>query len=433
VVLSHLDISTRMTDNSIFRQEALAHRKAQWLGKAMLTGGVPAVAVVMFCVLSVMAILALLVCGMYTRRINVQAEVITQPHTIQLFAQQQGIISEQFVQAAQRVHKGQHLYQIDLGRITRSGNVSDNAVEAVQQEISQIAAMMGKLAADKTATLASLEKQYSQLAVTQKTSAQQLNNAREAMETMRQTMQNYEAYLQEGLVTKEQVSAHRGQFYQQQSAYQTLVTQVNQQQAELIKFKNDIATRSSGFDSQMSQYSNQRSELQKQLNEAHASGTLYVDSPAEGRLAATTVTTGQMVGAGDLLVQIVPITESAYQLAVWVPNDGVPYIAVNDVVRIRYDAFPFEKFGQFSGKIIALANVPSTAQEMSLSTNAPRDGQPYYKAVVQLDKQQFLYRDKALQLSGGLKAQVTLFLETRPLYQWMLAPFYDLGKGMVAH
>lgn len=420
-----------MSDKQIFRQEAIDHQKAKWAGEAMLTSGFPAWIVSATCLSIIAGLVNFMVWGTYTQRISVPAEIITQPHTIQLFSQQQGIINKQFLEPPSLIKKDEHIYQIDVSRVTRSGNVSESAVAAIEQQIMQIDNIMVKLEDEKLSTLANLGSQLEQYSANQKESEKQLRNARQAMNTTRRTMESYEQYLRQGLVTKEQVSIHRGQFYQQQSTYQSLMTQVSQQEIEITKLRSDITTRDISFENQLSQYKNQRSELQKQLTEADASGTLFVDSPVDGRLAAAAVTTGQMVKAGDLLAQIVPTADYSYQLVLWLPNSSVPYVAVNDKIKIRYDAFPFEKFGQFSGKIISLANVPSTAQEMSNYTNAPRDGQPYYKAIAHIDNDIFTYKRKALLLASGMKAQVTLFLEERPMYQWMFSPFYDIGKGLV--
>lgn len=51
---------------------------------------------------------------------------------------------------------------------------------------------------------------------------------------------------------------------------------------------------------------------------------------------------------------------------------------------------------------------------------------PYYKVIVIPEKQAIAYDGKRLSLENGMKAQSTLFLEKRPVYQWMLSPFYDM-------
>jgi hypothetical protein len=52
----------------------------------------------------------------------------------------------------------------------------------------------------------------------------------------------------------------------------------------------------------------------------------------------------------------------------------------------------------------------------------------YYKVVISPEKQAVSYAGKRLPLENGMKAQSTLFLEKRKIYQWMLSPFYDMKR-----
>lgn len=54
---------------------------------------------------------------------------------------------------------------------------------------------------------------------------------------------------------------------------------------------------------------------------------------------------------------------------------------------------------------------------------------PYYKVIVRPEKQAISYHGKRLSLENGMKAQSTLFLEKRKVYQWMLSPFYDMKQS----
>ncbi len=51
---------------------------------------------------------------------------------------------------------------------------------------------------------------------------------------------------------------------------------------------------------------------------------------------------------------------------------------------------------------------------------------PWYKVIVKPEKQIISYGGKSLPLENGMKAESTLFLEKRRIYQWMLSPFYDM-------
>ncbi|WP_334325750.1 HlyD family secretion protein, partial [Gilliamella apicola] len=147
------------------------------------------------------------------------------------------------------------------------------------------------------------------------------------------------------------------------------------------------------------------------------------------------VTDGQMVKTDDSLAQLIPANTDSYYLVLWAPNESVPYISVNDKINIRYEAYPYQKFGQFSGKIMSISKVPASSQEMSTYSSSPLSQnninyQAYYKVMVSLDKQQMAKFNNKIKLTNGMKADITLFLEKRPIYQWMLSPFYDIQKSI---
>ena len=79
----------------------------------------------------IFALLIFLIFANYTRRINVSGEIITQPHSINLFSPEQGVVTELYVDTGKPVKKGQPLYEIDVSRVTQAGNVSTTTLAAI--------------------------------------------------------------------------------------------------------------------------------------------------------------------------------------------------------------------------------------------------------------------------------------------------------------
>ena len=237
------------------------------------------------------------------------------------------------------------------------------------------------------------------------------------------------------LINRDQLNNQVYLYYQQQSTFHSLYNQSIQESLQITNLNSDLATRASDFDNQISQYQFQRNDLLRQLAEADASGSLIVNAPADGRVESLSVTPGQMVNTGDSLAQLIPSNHAIYYLVLWLPNSSVPYVSRGDHINVRYDAFPYEKFGQFPGVIESIAYVPASIQEMSTYSSSPTRQsaelvESYYKVLVAIDNTQFGYQGKKLNLSSGMKAQATLFLEKRPIYQWMFAPFYDMKNSV---
>lgn len=174
----------------------------------------------------------------------------------------------------------------------------------------------------------------------------------------------------------------------------------------------------------------QRYELHKELSGTDAGGEVIVRAPSNGVIDSLSVTIRQMVSAGDSLFQVIPQKISAYYLVLWVPNDSVPYISPGDRLNVRYEAFPSGKFGQFAATVDTVSKIPASPQEMLTYQGAPKNTQavpvPWYKVIVRPEKQTITYGGKTLPLENGMKAQSTLFLENRKIYQWMLSPLYDV-------
>lgn len=420
----------------LFRQEATEHQRAKWAGKALLITGLPAWCFGILSFLFILIFLSFLLFSNYTRRVNVYGEIITSPRSVNVFAPQQGFISERFVEVGQAVKKDQRLYLLDVSRVTDTGKVSANTRLALENQLIHVDSIILKLQDNKRMTLENLRSQKKQYELAHMQSKQLLDNAREGVVFAQDNMRSYKEYQQRGLITKDQLSGQTYSFYQQQSLFQNLHSQHIQESLQITNLESDIVTRAADFDNQISQYQFQRNDLQRQLAEADASGALIVNAPSDGRIESLSVTPGQMVNSGDSLVQIIPSNGAVYQLVLWLPNSSVPYVAAGDAINIRYDAFPYEKFGQFPGRIESIAYVPASIQEMSTYSSSPVH-QPsvqtasFYKVTVSLDKTYISYQGKALQLTNGMRAQSTLFLEKRPLYQWMFSPFYDMKNSLM--
>lgn len=76
--------------------------------------------------------------------------------------------------------------------------------------------------------------------------------------------------------------------------------------------------------------------------------------------------------------------------------------------------------------------MPASQQELAFYKNIPSadPNNPLYKIVVEIADQQVEYNNTSLAFLSGMKAEATLFLENRKLYEWMLFPLYNVTKNI---
>lgn len=84
---------------NIYRKEAIEYKKYHWKGKALLLAGMPAWLITLLACTFLIVLIFMLIFFNYTQRINVYGEVVTLPHSINVFAPQQGFVVKQFVKS----------------------------------------------------------------------------------------------------------------------------------------------------------------------------------------------------------------------------------------------------------------------------------------------------------------------------------------------
>ncbi|MGO2155365.1 HlyD family secretion protein [Serratia sp. BW106] len=414
----------------MFRKDSIEHRKMRWRGRAILLPGIPLWLVALACMFFIVAFLTFVIAGTYTRRVNVSGEITTWPRAVNIYSGVQGFVVNQFVVEGQEIKSGDPVYQLDVSKSTSSGVVSDNQRVVIENQIAHVDNIISRLNASKKTTLDTLEKQRSQYSNAFKRSSSIIKRAEEGINIMKDNMDSYRKYHLKGLVNKDQLISQVALYYQQQNNLLSLSGQNEQNSLQVISLESQIQTQAAEFDNRIYQMALQRYELKKELVNTDVSGKIIIRALSDGKVDSMSVTVGQMVNAGDSLLQVIPQNINNYYLVIWVPNDAVPYISVGDKVNVRYEAFPAEKFGQFPAMVTTISRTPASPQEMLTYQGAPKTNQgvsiPYYKVIVSPEKKVITYDGKLLPLENGMKAQSTLFLEKRKIYQWMLSPFYDM-------
>ncbi|MBT0730805.1 HlyD family secretion protein [Rosenbergiella nectarea] len=424
-----------MKDNELFRKEALYHQRHHWLGKALLLKGIP-LWIIVTCTVTFIAIsLIALIKGEYTRRVNVKGEIFSQQQTVTILAPQQGRIAKNYVKIGEAVKKGMPIYALDISRDTQSGNLSENSKVSINQQILLTNNIINKLKENKKINIDKLTQQLVEYKKSYDNTKLLVGKSLHGLKEMQESMKNYDEYLKRGLISKEQSYNQRYLFYQQQSSWQSMNSQLIQESLQIINLESEITSTSADFDNRISEYELKLSEFNRMLAEVDANDRLIITSPVAGKIENLAFTEGQMFSLGDSLAQILPGEQQHYQLMLWLPNHSVPFVRPGDKVNIRYDAYPYQKFGQFSGEITSLSRVPATDSEMmsykgSSPVTAQQSKEAYYKTIVTLSDQVLNFEDRRLPIGNGMSAEVTLFLEKRPLYQWILSPYYDIKRSL---
>jgi len=382
----------------------------------------------------IIAFFSLIICGSFTRRINVAGEVTTFPRPGNVYSPASGYIAKQYVNAGDFVKKGDSIYLVDTTKFSLDGTVDTQKKIEIKSQINRINDIVNHMHEKKMIVLQELSNQKKQYENALIYSSSLLKDAQEGMKIFKRNMTSYGLYQHKGLINKEQLNNQVAMYYQQQSNVLSLSSQNKQNMIEVGEMESKMHIQSVEMDNEIYQMELKRIELQKELIGAEADNSTLIKSASDGVIDSMNITRGQMVHSGDSLLQIIPSDAKTFYIVIWVPNGAIPYITSGMNVNIRYEAFPAQKFGQFPGKIITLSKTPATQQEILTYHSAPVRSQsenlPYFKVIIEPLNQKIFFEKKMLPLQNGMKAEITLFLEKRKIYQWMATPFYDMKNSI---
>ena len=158
---------------------------------------------------------------------------------------------------------------------------------------------------------------------------------------------------------------------------------------------------------------------------------LVIRAPQDGALGAVMVAPGQGVTPTTPLASLTP-PEARWQAQLLAPASVIGFLRPQQTVLLRYQAFPYQKFGHQPGQVLHVSRTPLSASELaglSLSHSAPgmTAAEPLYRVTVALDPQAVSANSQTLPLAAGMQLEADVLLDRRRLIEWLFEPVLGLA------
>jgi membrane fusion protein len=142
-------------------------------------------------------------------------------------------------------------------------------------------------------------------------------------------------------------------------------------------------------------------------------------------VAALMAEPGQPVAAGAHLLTLLP-EDSPLEAHLYAPSRAVGFIREGQEVRLRYPAFPYQKFGSQRARVVSVARSALSPSELGF---APPDGsrEPVYRVKVALERQAVAAYGREQPLQAGMQVEADILLDRRRLIEWVFEPLASLA------
>ena len=383
--------------------------------------------------LAAAALLALLIFGDFTRKAHVNGWLVPEAGLVRVYASQPGVVSEVKVKEGALVRKGDPLFVVSAERQSATvggteaeiGRLLSNRRGSLEQELIQSQQLFAQQRAGLARRMQAIRDEIAQFDSEIAVQASRRELAAKSTERMRELAR-------QGFASKMQLQTQEENELDQRGRLRTLERTRSERQRELTGLKAEYDDLPFKANAQAGAIERNITELEQESTLSESRRTLVVPAPQSGRVTAIQANLGSSATPSTPLLSIIP-EGSKLQAHLFAPSRSIGFIRPGQDVLLRYQAFPYQKFGHHVGRVASISSSPLSPGDLPVQqaglTALVGTGEPVYQIVVALDRQDITAYGEPRPLQPGMHVESDVLLEKRKLYEWMLEPLYSLtGK-----
>ncbi|CAN5149007.1 HlyD family efflux transporter periplasmic adaptor subunit [soil metagenome] len=412
---------------NLFRPEVLENRQRDWLGSIQLIRPASLGLLTAFVAAVAVAVAVFLVLGQYTRKARVTGYLVPDRGVIRLVAPQTATVVESHVAEGRAVHSGDVLFVLSVGQATLSGDTQatvQRSLAARQQSLQGAARQRGEL---ERAQLTSIDRQLADMNRELASLASEADLQRQRLTLAQQAQTRLESLRADNFVSAAQVQTKAEDILGLKAGLQSLDRQRAAQLREIAALESQRRELPLRSQEQQGEIVRDLAALAQQSAENEARQRIVVRAPQDGLVTGVMAEPGQSVSSAVALASLLP-ADARLQAHLFAPSSAVGFVRTHQPVLVRYQAFPYQKFGSQAGEVAQVSRSPLQPTELAglQLPGASNVAEPLYRITVTLDQQTVKAYGQAQPLAPGMQLEADVMLDRRRLIEWIFEPVLGL-------
>lgn len=413
----------RGEQSSLFRPEALAAAASGGFGQPIAKLPV-SWGLLSTCMGAMLAgFVAFMMVGTYARQETARGIVSATDGEIRIAAPTGGIVRSVLVTDGQRVRAGQTLVTVDTPHTGVNGRpVDQSLLDSLDRELANLRTRLRALgeAADIEAKgiparRAALEGERTAVVAQGRSAARRLSLAQESLARM-------EPVAARGFISSETLRHHREEVLVLQQAIADARGAEARLDGQISELDNQAARQPLTVAQQRGELLDLIARTERDRDAARGQRGFAVTTPAAGTVTTVQVAKGQPIDPQATLMTV-SVAAKAMQAEIFVPSRAIGFLGPGQDVRLRYDAFPYQRFGVGTGRV---QSISSTVLRPDQIVATIRVEEPVYRVVVALDQDAIFAYGRRYRIRPGLALSADIVLDRRTFAEWLLDPIEAL-------
>lgn len=414
-----------MTD--LFRQEAISHQGQKLDGEVTIATHMSFNVIIVLVVMIILVGLTYLLLGEYHRKEVVSGYLRPTTGLSKVYPVVAGRIDEIFVKEGQLVEKGQLLARIRMDKHLSSGEEVSESI--IHDLLLQKGLILKNIATQEKLFVVNKGKSSSQIKNTQA----QLLQAKNQKSLLKERLVLSQGNLDDTLSLIEKGYVSEREYQEQQDRHLTMKQQIEDIQAQVLTQIEQLSQLTFQaqqlplqYEETIGQLKSKLAGLSQQVSQTDAQRSLDVRSNRAGKITNLLLKPGMMTQVNRPLMTILP-EGATLEAVLFVPTRAYGFVRTGQKTRIRYQAFPYQRFGIYLGEIVEVSQSVILPNETTLPVIFQ---EPVYQVVVKLDEQGAKAYGTQVPLQSGMLLEADIMVDRRTLFEWLFEPIYSI-KGAV--
>ncbi len=410
-------------NEKIFRSEALSYKQDRLHGDVLIARSPAISLLVWIAALFAAVIVGFAFWGEYTRKEHVAGYLSPTQGMIKIYSPQVGTVLEKYVDEGQQVKQGDVLLTISSERATTTTRETQAAMLAeLKQRRDSLRVEQSKQQEIDALTGSGIAGRIRGLETEIREAQAQLKLQSSRVASAERTVVRYEKLLLESFVSDAALQEKQEELINQRNQLAQLKRSITSLNRELSSARVELSTSGLKRDNNTSAIERQISELEQQLTEADVRRSVVLTAPAAGTVTTILAEIGQTANPNAPLLSILP-EGAELQAQLLVPTRAAGFIKPAQQVSLRYQAFPYQRFGHHLGEVVEIGRTVIQPNELSLPLSIQES---VYRVTVRLPQQKVHAYGQAMPLQAGMVLDADIHMDRRRLIEWVFDPLLSI-------
>jgi membrane fusion protein len=411
---------------NLYRPEVNAHHQERLVGDVLLATPVPLRVIAGLLAATTSGAILFAALGSYASYETVGGRLAPTGGLISVITPATGSLESLGVEEGALLRPNQRIATLRLSQTTASGAVSDRMAAAVSEEEQAADAREHSQSARLANERSQLQTRIDGLKAEREQTTHRIANQDQQIALVQEDLERAEAVASKGFYPLAQVQQRRANLLTAQDFLSQLRGTLLSQTREI----RDVEAQMGGLTAERASLAAdslaQRAMIAQRRVAADAQGAAILTAPIAGRVLTLPKQVGQALSGGAVVAVIAP-SHSRLEAELFVPSRAAGFVRAGQEVRLKYAAFPFQRFGSASGQVRSVSRTvlpPSDAAEAGI-----RVDEPVFRVRVALKDQDIHAYGQAIPLQPGMLLQADIVTDRRSILAWLFDSIRAASKG----